>query len=142
MVGVFSASVLDGEVIDDEAEEDWSKSVAPQAWGMAHLVVAMLGRAFVKQAVGKDACLGQAVHSFFNANVDVVLVEEVEKVVFGNDFLGDEADWYAHEFWVVHGGVQVKILDIGAATFCVWCGKDTVHQTLEGGDVRCHQGSQ
>ena len=42
VVGVAFVDILNAEVVNDEAEEDWAPLVAPEAWGCGTLVVACL----------------------------------------------------------------------------------------------------
>lgn len=72
---------------------------------MSGLVVAVLGEAFGEEFVGKHAGLGQAVHAFIDADVDVAVVGKGEEIVFGKDLVGKKVDWDAHVFRSVHWSV-------------------------------------
>lgn len=76
MVGVFLSNILDCEVIHNKGEFDEAFRMAPEARCVAALKVTMFGQAFGKELIGKNASLGQTVHSFVNAYVYVFLVNK------------------------------------------------------------------
>jgi hypothetical protein len=58
VVGVFLASVLYGEVVNDQREHDWARGVQPESWGVAALKVAMFSNASGQELIGEDTSLG------------------------------------------------------------------------------------
>ena len=82
----------------------------------------------LKELVGNDAGLGEAVHSFPNFNVDLsVFVNQVPEVVFYDDLLRDDVKSEAHVFRIGHWGVEVEVGQVNAeehGTRCTYPGVD------------------
>jgi hypothetical protein len=79
--------------------------------------------------------LREAIHAFVDADVDETVVDLGHQVVFFDDFGGNEIDGNTHVFGILHGGVEVEILDVGEAHAGVFIGDDGVGQALESGEI-------
>ena len=55
-----------------------------------------------------------------------IMVNEVEEVVFVNDFLWDDVDWDAHVFEALHGSSKVEVLEIDATVAGTWGGDGAI----------------
>ncbi len=65
--------IFDSKVVNGEIEPERAGFVFPQAWSVGLFVVPVVGEAFLKEFVGKDAGLRETVHSFLNFHVDVTV---------------------------------------------------------------------
>lgn len=88
MFGVGSVGVAHAEVVDDEAEDGVAGGMAPEAMSEGARCIAVGGEVGDKLVVGEAACLGKAVHSATDFDVDEAIVEEGFQVVLGNDCRG------------------------------------------------------
>ena len=69
---------FDAEVVDDKTEDDAEPHVPPETRGVLVLVVPFFGEALVKELVGEDAGLGEAIHPLLDFDVyPSVFVNEV-----------------------------------------------------------------
>jgi hypothetical protein len=94
------------EIVDDEAENNTSPDVTPEARSVLALVVTLFGQSLFEELVGNDAGLGEAVYAFSNFIVDpFFFVDQVPEVVFYNDFFRDDVESEAHVFRIGHRSV-------------------------------------
>ena len=83
-----------------------------------------------QKVVCQDTCLRESIHSLLYFSVDMSIRRQRKKVVLVNDFLQDELDWDAHVLKRIHGGAEVKVLDIQAHVFCILGGDGAVPHTF------------
>ena len=79
---------------------------------MAALVVAMLAKTFFEESGGKNAGLGQSIHAFVDADVDVAVVDLVKELVLLYDFFRDQIETDFHIFGFLHGSGEIEIFNI------------------------------
>ncbi len=89
MDGVFFAHIFYAKVVYNEGEHDGTPFVTPKTWSAFALVVAFLVQAFGQEFLSKNARLGQAVDAFADFEVDPIIVDMVQKIVFVDKFLWD-----------------------------------------------------
>jgi len=132
MLEMFFASELDAKVIDDKGKRNGASGVAKEAVGVGGLNVAMRGEVSDQFVVGETPGLGEPIHAFDDANKNVAVVNEVLKIVLGENSGRDLVDGDAHVLGVVHCGVEVKILDVNGTELRVRCGEDAVKEEFGG----------
>ena len=82
---------------------------------MLALAGTLFGKSLLKELVGNDAGLGEAVHSFPNFDVDPsVFVNQVPEVVFYDNLFRDDVKSKAHVFQIGHRGVEVEVGQVNA----------------------------
>ena len=60
---MFFADILHAEIVDDEGELNWSPFVLPKAWEQLALVVTAFVETLLKQFVGQQAGLWDAIYA-------------------------------------------------------------------------------
>ncbi len=122
MVGVFLPNVLDAKDVNAESEQERLPVMFPKARCDVALMVAVLVEAFFKEILCKDARLRKTVHALLYFDVDCTVVgsQVIEVVGFGK-IRREVADLHAHVFQLVHGCVEVEILQVNGAIACVLC---------------------
>ena len=126
------------KIVDDEAENDTSPDVMPEARSVLALVVALFGQSLFEELVGNDdAGLGEAVHSFSNFNVDpFFVIDQVLEVVFYDDFFRDDVESEAHVFRIGHRSVEVEVGQVNIKEHGAWCADGGVDEEFGGEKVR------
>ncbi len=82
----------------------------------------MLVESFFEEILCKDACLQENIHALLYFDVDCTVVGSQVIEIIGFDKIRREvADLHAHEFRLVHGCVEVKILQVDGAIVCILC---------------------
>ena len=64
--------------------------------------------------IGEAAGLSETVHAFNDFEEDASIDDEAGECVCFNDDVGQQGGWCPHVFLVLHGGVEVEILGVGA----------------------------
>ncbi len=86
------------------------------------LMVATLAEAFFEEILCKDARLRETIHALLYFDVDCTIVgSQVVEVVGFDKIRREVADLHAHVFRLVHGCVEVEILQVDGAIACVLC---------------------
>ncbi len=94
----------------------------PKTWCDLALLVAMLVKSFFEKILRKGAHLWDTIRAllYFDIDGSVIIGQVFEVVEF--DKIGREvAEFHAHVFRLVHGCVEVEILQINGAVACVLC---------------------
>ena len=90
----------------------------------------------LKELVGNDAGLGEAVHSFPNFDVDPsVFVNQVPEIVFYDDLFRDDVKLEAHVFRIGHQGVEVEVGQVDAKEHGARCAYRGVDEEFGGEEV-------
>jgi hypothetical protein len=89
MIQVGITNVLDCKVVENKCKYDGAPFVAPEPGGGGCLIVVEFGEAFLKEFVGKDACLGETVHATVHFKVDPGVAGNLVELVLNDEFLGD-----------------------------------------------------
>ena len=114
--------VLDAKVVDTESEQETPPVMFPKARCDSVLIVAVLVEAFFEEILCKDARLQETLHALLYINVDCTVVgSQVGEVVGFDKIRGEVADIHVHVFRLVHGCVEVEILQVNGAMACVLC---------------------
>jgi hypothetical protein len=87
--GVFAANILDAKIVHTKCERYGLIVVLPEAWCDGTLAVAVLIQTSFLEFLRKYTRLWEAVHSFFNFDVDVSI---------GGGLVGKTCGW-GHPFW-------------------------------------------
>jgi hypothetical protein len=93
---------------------------------------------FFEEIPCKDACLRETIHALLYFDCTLIVSQVIELVGFGK--IGREvADFHGHAFRLVHGCVEVVILQIDSAIECVLCLNEAVEMELDSDHVnsRC-----
>ncbi len=86
------------------------------------LLVAVLVELFFKEILCKDVRLQETVHALLYFDIDGTdVVGQVCEVLEFDEIGREVAEFHAHEFQLVHGCVEVEILQINGAVACVLC---------------------
>ncbi len=94
----------------------------PKARCDVALLVAMLVDLFFVKILCKDVCLRETIHALLYFDVDCTIIGSQVIEVVGFDEIGREVtDLHAHVFRLVHGCVEVEILQVDGAIVCVLC---------------------
>jgi hypothetical protein len=122
MVGMLLPNVLDAKIVNTESEQERLPVMFPKAPFDIALLVAMLVESFFEEILCKDARLRETIHTLLYFDVDCTIVSSQVVEVVGFDKIGSEAaDLHVHVFWLVHGYVEVEILQVDGALACVLC---------------------
>ncbi len=122
MVGVLPPNVLDAKVIDTESDQERPPVMFPKAQCDVALLVAMLVQSFFEEILCMDARLQETIHALLYFDVDCTVVSSQVIEVVGFDKIGREvADLHVHVFWLVHGCVEVEILQVNGVIVCILC---------------------
>jgi len=125
------------KIVDDEAENNTSPDVTPEARSVLALVVALFGQSLFEELVGNDAGLGEAIHSFSNFNVyPSFFVDQVLEVVFYDDFFRDDVESEAHVFRIGHRSVKVEVGQVNAKEHGARCADGGVDEEFGSEKVR------
>jgi len=129
VVHVLYVGDLNTKIVDDEAENNTSSDVTPEARGVLALVVALCGQSLFEELVGDDAGLGEAVHSFSNFNVHPsFFVDQVPEFVFCDDFFRDDVESEAHVFRIGHRSVEVEVGQVDTKEHGARCADGGVYE--------------
>ncbi len=71
VICVLFSNIFYTEIINYEAECDWSLIVLPEAWCFVTLAVAIFRQPLFEELLGNDSCVGKPAHSAFHADVDI-----------------------------------------------------------------------
>ena len=130
------------KIVNDEAENNSSPDVTPEAGSVLALVISLFGQSLFEELVGNDAGLREAVHAFSNFDIDPSLfVDQVSEVVFNNDFFGDDFESETHVFWIGHRSVQVEVGQVDAEEHGARCADGGVDEEF-GGEKVCSGGAR
>jgi hypothetical protein len=119
-------NLLDGKVVDNKCRHDGAPFVAPEPRGGDCLVVAKFSKAISEELVGKDACLGETVHSTAHFKVDPGVVGNLLELVLVDEFLGDVSKLDVDVLWSVKQGIQIKVLEVHGGKPGITLGENTV----------------
>ncbi len=72
----------------------------------------MLAEMLDEALLGKEASLGETVHSFTYFNHDSAIVHEGLEVVLFHDACRNGGEGYAHVFIAIHRSIEVEIFNI------------------------------
>ena len=137
MVHVIHVGDFYPKIVNDEAENNTSPDVAPEARSVLALVISLFGQSFFEELVGDDSGLREAVHSFSNFDIDPsFFVDKVSEVVLYDDFFGDDVKSEAHVFWIGHRSVQVEVCQVDAEEHGSRCTDGGVDEEFGGEKVR------
>ena len=59
--------------------------------------------------VCKNCCLFEAIHAFFDFNVNLAVERKSLEVIFFDDIGRKYTEWNFHVFWAFHGGGEEMI---------------------------------
>lgn len=136
MFGIVLAHVLYAKVVDNEAVGDVAVFVLPEAWGWWGRKVAVGGKVSFEVEVSNEAGLFESIYAFTNLHVDPYIGSgNILELVLEDDFFGDDTDGEAHVLVVIHGSVQVEVLDVYSHELCVDCGYGAVDEALVSGEL-------
>ena len=135
MVGIGFVSEHDAEIVDDEAEDEVGGIMFPQARSNGDRGIAMWRKEFGEAVISNAASLGKAVHPFADLDVDVVMMDERCKLVFCHDRVGDDGDGDAHVLVLLHGRVEIEILEVGSRETGIGCGDHAIEEYLDGSEI-------
>jgi hypothetical protein len=135
VLGVGFFRVFDTKIINHESERDVACVVFPQARGDWGRGITVRGKERSEAVIRNLTGLRKAVHAAANLNVDIVMVDERGKGIFSHDGLWDDGNGDPHVFILIHGSVQVKILEIASHEAGIRSGDDAVEEKFDGGEV-------
>ncbi len=131
MIQVGITNVLNGKVVDNECKHDGAPFVAPEPRGGGCLVVVEFGKAVSEEFVGKDACLGETVHSTAHFEVDPGVTGNLVELVLVDEFLGDVCKLDADVLWPVKQGVQIEVFEVHGGKPGFTLGEKTVDKQFD-----------
>ena len=137
---MFSAHVLDTEIIHYQAESNGAGFMAEESRGIGTRVISMGGKVFLETGVGNDTGLGKPVHTLADFDQHTIVLDNGGQVVLGHDIGGNVPYRNPHVFVPVHGIVEVKIFNIKGAESGIGCGDDTVDKDFRRGQVSGFRG--
>ena len=135
VVSMFLADIFDSEIVNNEGESYRSGFVFPERWSARHWSVAESCEMLLEAVVGNASSLFEAGHALANFDVHVSVRDKVEKVILGDDFVGDQLDWQLHVLVPFHGGAIVKVFDIEDHELGVGSGDSAVEETFSCGQA-------
>jgi hypothetical protein len=135
MVGIGFVSKHDAEVIDDEAEDEVRGIMLPQAQSNGDGGIAMWCKEFGEAVISNTASLGKAVHPLADLNVDVVMMDERCKLVLGHDGVGDDGNRDAHVLILLHGHVEIEVLEVDSHKVSIRCGDHAIKEYLDVSEI-------
>ncbi len=91
MIQVGIIDVLDGKVVDNECKHDGAPFVVPEPGGGGCLIVVKFDKAVLEEFVGKDACLGETIHTTAHLQVDPGVTGKLFELALVDEFLGISA---------------------------------------------------
>jgi hypothetical protein len=103
-------------------------------------LVAVLVESFFEEILRKDTRLLETIHALLYFDIDCTAVNSQVFEVVEFDKIGwYVTDFHAHVFWLVHGCVEVEILQINGAVAWVLYWDDTAEMKLDSDhvDFRC-----
>ncbi len=75
--------------------------------------------------------MGEAVHAASHFKVNPAVTDKIFKCVSIDEFFGDVGDFDADIFWLVQGGVEVKILEVKGCKASPALGEYTVDEEFD-----------
>ena len=127
MIGVFFADVFHSEIVDNEGERDRSPIVRPQTRCVLALVVSLVVEALLEELLGKDAGLGQAIHSPFYGDVhESIGCYLIFELVMVNDIWWEVGHAHADIFVALKRGHQIEIGNVKGHEFGSLRGDDAI----------------
>ena len=110
---VVDLAIFYTKVVNNKAEPNWFRDVAPEAQCVSGWYIAKGCKMLFGLFVCDDASLWEAIHSFGYFKIyKTVWLHEVLKVVLRNDFAWDEVNLNSYVFFAVHWGIEVKIFEV------------------------------
>jgi hypothetical protein len=100
MLGVFVASVLDSDIINNQTEENGTGSMGEETTSVLCLHATVLGEMLDEYVAGQRASLGKTIHAFADLNQSVSFVDEGLELVLLHDADGD-----SHVLVIINGSV-------------------------------------
>ena len=90
MEGMFFTDIFHAKIVDNKGELDWSPFVLPKAWYQLALVVTTFVETLLKQLIGQQAGLWEAIHASIRFDVDHAVVRHNRfQIIFQDNFVGD-----------------------------------------------------
>ena len=89
------------EIINYEGKQDKSPFVAPQNRVLGALVVVVLEKACIQEAVGEASRMRETIDAVADFEIHPALVDIVVEVVLVNELLGDVGELYFEVFGIV-----------------------------------------
>ncbi len=137
MIQVGIANFLDGKVVGNECKHDGASFVAPEPGGGDCLVVVEFGKVVLEELVGKDACLGETVHSLAHLKVDPEVTGKLVELVLVDEFSGDVCQLDVDVLWPVEQGVEIEILEVHGGKPGITLGENTADEHFDKFNCAC-----
>ena len=121
MVGILHQGILNTKIIGHKDKYGVTVVMYPQARCVLYEMIHKWSHMFYQFLVSDDPGLFEAIHALLDAHVNPTsVVYQCDKVVSINDFLWDNFQGSAHEFWVWQDIFQVKMFDVNRQKPCPW----------------------
>jgi hypothetical protein len=117
-------------VVYNEAALDWSPFVAPESGCLGRFIKTFGIKTEVEKIISLDACLGQAVATLADFEVNPSSTVQTCEFVFFNELVWDVQDFDANVFRLGHGCVKVEVLEVNGAKMCTFLREYTVRRSL------------
>jgi hypothetical protein len=90
---------------------------------------------FSEAVVSDGAGMWKTVHPFADLNVDVVMMDERCKLVLSHDGVRDDGDRDAHVLILLHGRVEIEVLEVNSNEVSIRCGDHAIKEYLDGSEI-------
>jgi hypothetical protein len=131
VVEVFQAHVFNTKVVCNEAELDESPFVAPETGCWGRFIKIFGFETGAEKIVSLDACLGQAIATLVDFEVNPSIMVQTCELVFFDELIGDVWDFDANVFGLGHGSIKVELLKVNGARVCTFSREYTIEEEHE-----------
>jgi hypothetical protein len=127
MISILLLLILNAKIVDNQGEREWLSFVFPEARSVFAFVIAVWGKSFLQELIGKDSGLGETPDGLAHLEVDVSSNDFGIEGILVNDPQRKEIDGHCHVLVTVESCHKVEVADVEAHVLCFWGAEDTSH---------------